>query len=78
MQYLISPSCHVASLDTITDRLNHLDPSALVDVDTAGRLRISTLLPDAEVLLALGVAGLLVAPCDLERVPSECCGGCGG
>lgn len=78
MQYLISPSCHVASLDTIADRLNHLDPSALVDVDTAGRLRISTLLPDAELLLALGLAGLLVAPCDVERLPSECCGGCGG
>ncbi|MUV15780.1 hypothetical protein [Noviluteimonas gilva] len=78
MQYLISPSSHVASLDTITDRLNHLDPSALVDVDTAGRLRVSTSLADAELLLALGLAGLLVAPCDLERLPSECCGGCGG
>ena len=78
MQYRIIPSTNVASLERIADRLNALDPAALVDVDTAGRLRISTLLPDAELLLALGLAGLLVAPCDVERLPSECCGGCGG
>ena len=78
MQSRIIPSTHVASLERIADRLNALDPAALVDVDTAGRLRISTLLPDAELLLALGLAGLLVAPCDVERLPSECCGGCGG
>jgi hypothetical protein len=78
MQYLIAATSNIAGLDGIADRLNDLDPSALVDVDTAGRLRISTLLPDAEVLLALGLAGLFVAPADLERLPSECCGGCGG
>ena len=78
MQYLIAATSHITGIDTVTERLNDLDPSALVDVDTAGRLRISTLLPDAEVLLALGLAGLMVAPADLERVPSECCGGCGG
>ncbi len=78
MQYRVSPSCHVASLDSIAGRLNHLDPGALVDVDAAGCLRISTLLHDAELVLALGLAGLLVAPCDVERLPSECCGGCGG
>ena len=78
MQYLIAATSQIAALDGIADRLNDLDPSALVDVDTAGRLRISTLLPDAEVLLALGLAGLMVAPADLERLPSECCGGCGG
>jgi len=78
MQYLIAATNHIAGIDAVADRLNDRDPSALVDVDTAGRLRISTLLPDAEVLLALGLAGLMVAPADLERVPSECCGGCGG
>jgi len=78
MQYLIAATSHIAGIDTVADRLNDLDPSALVDVDTAGRLRISTLLADTEVLLALGMAGLMVAPADLERVPSECCGGCGG
>ena len=77
MQYLVATS-QTASLDTISGRLNDMDPSALVDVDTAGRLRISTLLPDAEVLLALGLAGLAIAPAELERLPSECCGGCGG
>ena len=78
MQYLIAATSHVSSIDSIAGRLNDLDPSALVDVETAGRLRISTRLPDAEVLLALGLAGLCVAPSELERLPSECCGGCGG
>ena len=78
MQYLVAATSHIAGIDTVADRLNDLDPSALVDVDTAGRLRISTLLADTEVLLALGMAGLLVAPADLERVATECCGGCGG
>ena len=78
MQYIVAATSHVASLESILDRLSGMDPSALVDVDTTGRLRISTLLPDAEVLLALGLAGLAVAASDMERVPSECCGGCGG
>ncbi|WP_152599987.1 hypothetical protein [Noviluteimonas dokdonensis] len=78
MQYLVCPSSHVASLDSIASRLGDMDPAALVDVDAAGRLRISTQLTDAEVLRALHSAGLLVAPSDVERLASECCGGCGG
>jgi hypothetical protein len=78
MQYLVSLLTLGGLVDPVADRLAALDPAALVDVDTAGRLRISTVLPDAEVLLALGLAGACVAPQDLERMPSECCGGCGG
>ena len=78
VQYLVAAASHVASLDSITGRLVDLDPAALVDIDASGRLRISTLLADAEVLLALGLAGLAVAASDIERVPSQCCGGCGG
>ena len=78
MQYLVAATNGVFSVESIIERLNHLDPSALVDIDHSGRLRIATLLPDAEVLLALGLAGMFVAAGDLERQPSECCGGCGG
>ena len=78
MQYLVTISALAGLADPIADRLGDLDPAALVDVDAYGRLRISTVLPDAEVLLALGLAGACVAPQDLERMPSECCGGCGG
>lgn len=78
MQYRISATNGVVSLDSISDRLGQLDPAASVDVDPSGRLRIATVLSDAEVLLALGLAGVLAAPMDLERMPSECCGGCGG
>ncbi|MCC8362703.1 hypothetical protein LK996_06395 [Lysobacter sp. A6] len=77
MQYLVLAA--VGGLaEPVSDRLWSMDPAALVDVDTDGRLRISTVLPDAEVLLALGLAGACVAPQDLERQPSDCCGGCGG
>jgi hypothetical protein len=78
MQYRISATSGVVSLDSINERLGQLDPAASIDVDAAGRLRIATFLSDAEVLLALGLAGVHAAPMDLERVPSECCGGCGG
>ena len=78
MQFRIAATSCVTRIDTVTDRLTNLDPTALVDVDSEGRLRISTLLPDAEVLLALGLAGLFIAPHDMQRMPSDCCGGCGG
>jgi len=78
MQYLVAALTSAGLLEPVADRLAVLDPAALVDVDRSGRLRISTVLPFAELLLALGQAGARVAPQDLERVPSECCGGCGG
>jgi hypothetical protein len=78
MQYLVAATAGIVPLEPVATRLEALDPAALVDVDRAGRLRISTVLPDAEVLVALCQAGLHVAPFELERLPSECCGGCGG
>ena len=78
MQYLVAATGGIAAVEPIADRFADLDPSALVDVDRAGRVRISTVLPDAEVLVALFQAGLFVSAADLERLPSECCGGCGG
>ncbi|NUS61895.1 MAG: hypothetical protein HOQ01_13185, partial [Lysobacter sp.] len=50
MQYLVTISALAGLADPIADRLGDLDPAALVDVDAYGRLRISTVLPDAEVL----------------------------
>ena len=78
MQYLVAATGGIVAVDPIAAHLETLDPAALVDVDRAGRLRISTVLPDFEVLVALSQAGLHVSPFDLERLPSECCGGCGG
>ncbi|RZA11899.1 MAG: hypothetical protein EOP93_22790 [Lysobacteraceae bacterium] len=56
-----------------------VDPSALVDVDASGHtVRISTLVTEQELLATLGDAGISDAAPHLARVPSECCGGCGG
>ena len=78
MQYLVAATGGITALEPVADRFAHLDPAALVDVDRNGRLRISTVLPDAEVLVALIQAGVCVSASDVERLPSECCGGCGG
>jgi hypothetical protein len=78
MQYLVAAAASIVAVEPIADQIEALDPAALVDVDRVGRLRISTVLPDAEVLVALSRAGLHVLPFELERQPSECCGGCGG
>ena len=61
----------------IEDALLERDPSALLDLD-GGVLRVATQLDDAGLLAALARGGCPVGEPQLERVPSECCGGCGG
>lgn len=59
--------------------LLEFDPAAIVDLDTAGvALRLSAEVHGAELLSLLLAAGLEGHPGDLARVPSVCCGGCGG
>jgi hypothetical protein len=56
-----------------------LDPAAVVDLETrASQLRISSLATDAELIACLREAGIAVATDALVRLPSQCCGGCGG
>lgn len=63
----------------IEQALAALDPSALVDLDASGHtIRMSTLVTEQELLGSLRDAGVVDAPLHLARVPSECCGGCGG
>ncbi|HZX81394.1 MAG TPA: hypothetical protein VFE72_10630 [Lysobacter sp.] len=66
-------------LSNLESALVDADPSALVDFDAAsGALRVSTLLQPQQVAALLRVAGLPVDEAQVTRVPSECCGGCGG
>jgi hypothetical protein len=72
--HLLGTPIDVAAVeDALLDR----DPSALLDLDD-GVLRVATQLGDAGLLAALAAGGCPVGDPQLERVPSECCGGCGG
>lgn len=56
-----------------------IDPSSVLDFDaSSSTLRVSTLLDPAQVAQTLSAAGLPVDTGQVTRVPSECCGGCGG
>jgi len=78
-QFRIPLSGPAPDLQLLEDALQDADPSVLLDIEPLSRvLRISTLLDEHSLLPALGRGGLPVSAAQLERVPSECCGGCGG
>lgn len=55
------------------------DPSALLDLSGDGHsLRFSTSASDHELIECLHAAGIPAHVDDLTRLPSVCCGGCGG
>lgn len=63
----------------IEKALRAVDPSALVDIDSTGRtLRIAASIDAVQLLGVMKEAGYPVKEDQLERAPSECCGGCGG
>lgn len=76
MQYRI-PVDAAPDLPALGDALVEADPAAVVDFDGVA-LRLSTCLEPVEFVPVLGAVGLTVAPAHVMRVPSECCGGCGG
>lgn len=56
-----------------------VDPSSVLDFDaSSSTLRVSTLLEPAQVAQTLSAAGLPVELVNVTRMPSDCCGGCGG
>ncbi|HEY4555496.1 MAG TPA: hypothetical protein VIG68_03555 [Lysobacter sp.] len=79
MQYRIPAAPAEADVSTIESALTAADPAAVVDYDAhAGAVRVSTQLPGADVLALVRGAGLTIDAADIIRIPSECCGGCGG
>lgn len=63
----------------IEEAIRAVDPLALVDIDPTGQtLRIAASIEAVQVLRVMREAGYPVKEDQLERVPSECCGGCGG
>ena len=79
MQYRVHTLATGIDLETVARNLREVDPAGVVDLDRRhGVLRLSTWATDADVLALLAESGLAVDRADLERVASECCGGCGG
>lgn len=79
MQYRISTRSGAPALPRIEDALTLLDPAAVLDLAPGGeQLRVSTCVAHGELLQVLHAAGYHAATDDVEQLPSECCGGCGG
>ncbi len=79
MQYTIETNAPQADLAVLRRGLDEVDPAAMVDIDPAsGQVRISTLIGAAELLPLVRGAGYAIGADELQQLPSQCCGGCGG
>lgn len=79
MEFQITLGQHGPDLAAIQRILVAADPAAVMDQDPAGgQLRVATVLDGQALLMALHRAGWPVDPSQLQPVPSNCCGGCGG
>jgi hypothetical protein len=79
MQYSIRSHADVPDPATFEQLLHRLDAAALVDRDPlTGEVRVSSIVGADELVDLLRTAGFKVKGTELARLPSECCGGCGG
>lgn len=79
MEYIIRVDDKAVDLTILAHALLKLDPSLLVDRDVStGKIRCSTSALAGELLSAFSSAGHPLAPEDIQRLPSACCGGCSG
>ena len=79
MQFKIKIAGSVPDVGAIQHAIRAVDPSSMVDIDRSGRtLRVAASVDALHLLGMMNQAGYPVAEDQLERVPSECCGGCGG
>ncbi|WP_133477575.1 hypothetical protein [Cognatilysobacter segetis] len=79
MQYEIAGVPATLDLPLFTQLITDADPAAVVDLAPGTRtLRMSTVLGTHAVLDALGRTGVDVASTEVDQLPSQCCGGCGG
>lgn len=78
MQFQINTSGEVPDVEAIENAVRRIDPSAMVDIDAAGRVRIAAAIDVPQLAALLDLAGCPISPQQLQPLPSECCGGCGG
>ena len=79
MEFALRTTGRAPDLAAIEREIAALDPAVLLDFDASGStIRISTSATDAELLACLQRAGVQADADDVTRLPSVCCGGCGG
>ncbi len=79
MHFNVKITTSKPDVDAIEGAIREVDPSALVDIDAAGQtLRVAASIQAGPLLELMRDAGYPVTGDQLEQVPSECCGGCGG
>ncbi len=79
MEYTIELRTGTVDIDRIRDELEQIDPAAIVDADPQGHgLRVSANMLDRELVSAFEHAGHPSGSIVITRLPSVCCGGCGG
>ena len=79
MKFNIKTKGQAMDVSVIEQALFKIDPSAVIDMDNANAsLRVSTCLDDTKLSSLMTEAGFPVSTSDVQGVPSECCGGCGG
>lgn len=65
--------------DAIEEIVRSVDPAAMVDIGPGtDTLRIATAIDVVELAALVSQAGIEVAPSQVVRQPSICCGGCSG
>lgn len=78
MKFNIHTEANSIDLSTVETELLQADPAAMVDRGSPALLRVSTSLGATALLGLLNAAGARIGPGQIETLPSECCGGCGG
>ena len=79
MQFKIRIDGSMPDVGAIEQTIRTIDPSALVDIDPTGKtMRVAASMDAVPLLELIRQAGYSVVHGQLEQVPSECCGGCGG
>lgn len=79
MKFNIRTNGRPVDLASVEQALLSADPAGMVDLDGLNNvLRVSTYLDGAGLQSLITDAGFSVPLGDVEQMPSECCGGCGG
>jgi len=79
MEFHIKFAGPAPNAGVIENAIRAVDPSALVDIEPgAATLRIATTVDAAELAALISQSGHVVAPSQVTRIASICCGGCSG